>query len=223
MAGWWARPRRLLALIVVLLCLLSQQSVGLAGDTIGPGGDCWRAGTPVNCRVGWQGTNSFFVVSLVDEMNNATYHSLADTARNNWSNASGPQQFQWVASPIHPTWVRLRVNVGYYCACATTNNFNSSGTDISDSGGFINYSLIQISPAYANPADANLGINAFGHELGHTLGLAHHPNEMRGLMWPYNNSTYLAPTEFDIGLNPPCGLSISYLGVRCIYNFGLGG
>ncbi len=74
---------------------------------------------------------------------------------------------------------------------------------------------------YPNQSDATLTSYA-AHEIGHTLGLAHHtgvPGASGTLMYP--GSTRTTPSTSDVGNTPPCtpaGQGYNY-GIRCIYNW----
>lgn len=198
---------------VLLMAIAYGTKPAIAGDTSG-GGDCWRSGTPLTCRVGWGGANSYFTVSLIDQMNNSTLHSTADTARANWTVATGPQSFRWDSTPIEPTWVYLKVDNNQCSGCGYTVPFDSNGNNIANQSGVIQWANVFV------PSTQTNGVTVFAHELGHTLRLGHHTNESTALMYPNSGTGILAPTPFDIGPNPPCsGITSSYWGVRCIYNF----
>jgi hypothetical protein len=87
--------------------------------------------------------------------------------------------------------------------------FNSSNSYMMGSG----------TTAY-NPYAVQL---AFAHEMGHALGLAHHPENnhlMRPNVVSTDGSLPNGPTDpGDIGTytNPACGAPTSSRGIRCIY------
>lgn len=63
-----------------------------AGDVWTNNGDCWRAGTPLICRMGWS-ANTTFTVQWTNYMpsGETTLLNTAITAMNSWNNQPGPQ------------------------------------------------------------------------------------------------------------------------------------
>ena len=213
---------------LALTLLVAQTSSAIGGDLLhGNGnGDCWRSGTPYVCRVGWAGANTYFTVYMVDQIGSPPgayeLRYAAQQAASNWSVAPGPQSLSWNATWAN-TWMYVRIEYTGGYGTASTRNYRSDGyiMGFADTGA-IWYSLIKVDPSNWT-WDIPRRTSIFAHEFGHGLGLGHHTNENAGVMWPYTASAiYSAPTGFDIGPNPPCsGATNSYLGIRCIYNFGL--
>jgi len=73
----------------------------------------------------------------------------------------------------------------------------------------------QSSGGYFIPGDVSISVNisttygdgnysysgkegVWGHEMGHTLGLAHNTTNQGALMWPYDNRWYDTPQSDDI-------------------------
>lgn len=59
------------------------------------------------------------------------------------------------------------------------------------------------------------------HEIGHSLGLAHHQvgSEVALMRTDLQYPNVLGPTAYEIGSSPPCALTAGYRGIRCIYNW----
>lgn len=109
--------------------------------------------------------------------------------------------------------------LGYGAADAT--NYDTNGRLMTFQGGTGTIAWTDIRMDSSNRTNPNLK-RIWLHELGHALALGHYVNENRGVMWPYSDQfQYDEPTDFDIGPKPPCsGITSSYLGLRCIYNYG---
>jgi hypothetical protein len=221
-----AAPNRLLArLLTVVTLMMSTANPAMAGDLWhGDGtGDCWRGNTPYVCRVGWSGANTLFTVYMIDQIGSPPgayeLRLAAQQAATGWTGAPGPQILSWSASSA-PTWMYVRADyTGGYGSASALQYSNSGNIMGRSSVGAIWYTIVRVDPSNWNHPKRQ-GI--FAHEYGHGLGLYEHGNENVGVMWPYSSdANYQTPTSFDIGPTPPCsGITNSYLGVRCIYNYG---
>jgi hypothetical protein len=208
-----------LIVIVLVSVAFRARSVALAGDGWTNNADCWRGGTPLICRDGWGGANTYFVVFLVDQLGAETdLRIAAQSAASSWTSAAGPQSFSWTSGGTN-AYLMLDGTQPY--GSMITYNFRANGTIINFMGGEgrISFSHIKTSPLNrSHPARVGM----WSHEMGHALGLGHHTNENTAVMWPTNDRVNWSPTDFDIGPRPPCsGITPSYLGIRCIYNFDL--
>lgn len=205
----------------------------LAGHTMpnGTGGDCWRAGTPLWCRLSWSSAPAHQVrVHLVDEFSSGQYSwalSYAQIACNNWHNYRLPNgtepdiQCHW-SSVSNDTYVHLTENEalpsGIY---GLTFNCNSSATCSGSSFQTMNvwYSYSQF--AFANWVSDYVLYDkrtfVFAHEMGHTLGLWHHSGTlMASGSWPSPVPT--GPKATDYGTLPPCSGTYTSYGVRCVFD-----
>lgn len=203
-------------LLVGMVIGFGLSTRALAGDGWTQNADCWRSGTPYICRDGWAGANTYFVVHLIDNGLDAAQRSATNSAASSWSAAAGPQSFSWTTGGTS-AWLSLDSTLAY--GTMTTENDRADGTFIAFNGGQGSIALSKIKSSTANSSHPAL-VGMWAHELGHTLGLGHHSNENTAVMWPTNDRNNQAPTDFDIGPTPACsGLTASYLGVRCIYDF----
>lgn len=204
--------------------LLSPTLAGgrvLAGDTYTANGDCWRAGTPYICRDSWA-ANTTFTIQWISQMSgeDPIFLDRAIAAMNTWNNAAGPQ-FQAFNPNPSPTRVYLNVAVLQGQGFADHVARRADSSIIFFEGGVGSISWGNIRQDYRNASYSQL-YRIWLHEFGHTLMLGHHNSENAGVMWEASATMQFdGPTAFDIGPNPPCsGATPSYLGVRCIYNYG---
>jgi hypothetical protein len=217
--GWLAIRGSLALLLASCIVLLAPGRVApaLAGDTFG-NGDCWRSGTPLLCRTNWV-SGGLLPIRLVDYMGNSGLHAAAETARANWSAATGPQLLSW-SPQSNDSLVNLwqdnsRPDGGY------TANYDSNGTLCGYNPCNIFWSDIYVTQSILSCCNRTAA-STFAHEFGHALGLDHHTNEVV-LMTPSSpslNNPYEGPQPIDIGPSPACqGLTNSYHGIRCIYDW----
>ena len=191
------------------------------------GGTCWKPGTPLLCRNTWQ-QGQWLYVRLIDQFSTWApwWYDLADQAKNEWNSRPGPEVFQWVPWE-NDTWVYLKYawnghpqlgsNGTAYATtwnCSTANVCTSQAEPMNIRWSEIYFNRDKI-PQLQWPADLNL----FAHEMGHALGLAHHPTTALSVMYPYPNVYAGGPNDpIDIGKTPPCYYS-AYWGIRCVYNW----
>lgn len=203
----------LLAFSIAALATVVGTSTALAGHTF-DSGDCWRNGTPKMCRGNWDGANTILYIDLVDQMNNATLHSHADTAKSNWSNANGPQWYIWrTGSLVYPP-VYLKINNDIVAPNGRARNYDLWGNPCF--GACVAFhSDIEVPEANQN---YSVSTAIFAHEMGHTLGLYEHNVSGENALMT-QGTTLTSPTSIDIGPNPPCSPGTNYLGIRCVYNW----
>lgn len=197
-----------------------------AGHTmpLNTGGDCWRVGTPLWCRASWYSAPDHIVFLRVIDQIGGNLSSPIATACNNWHNFSAPPAGQsdiacHTSSFPNDTWDYIK-NVGQMSGIfALTWNCNTSSVCSASSAQSMNvwYSEVRADAAQIGGLNAAQRLYVFAHELGHTLGLAHHSGL---LMTPgaIPNPPPGGPTTLDYGALPPCWGSYSGWGVRCIFN-----
>lgn len=210
--SWRPKAYALLLLLLIVFSTTGYSDRAAGGDTV-VSGDCWRSGTPLLCRTNWAGSDQLLYLRLVDQLNSSGLRSQTDTAKSNWSNSSGPQVFRWDATS-GDSLVYMRADPFLAAPNGYVRNFSSDGTNCTLTACNIHWSEVYLA---AGNATHWLGVAVAAHELGHALGLAHHTNET---VLMTQGTTLEAPQPIDIGPLPPCsGITNSYLGVRCIYNY----
>jgi hypothetical protein len=187
----------------------------------GYGGAMW-------CRTAYQ-WNLTMPVRLVDQFTWAKPHwyGPANSARANWSAANGPQKgaVSWTTYP-NATWIYINVydtplnahfaynyncDASYYCPA---NN---------DKVTWVDYSIIDGDPENMDDPSLTYGgeTHIWAHEVGHSLGLAHHGISCGVMMnnGCYPNSSPPYPTSTDLGSRFCSGTSGTAWGIRCIYDW----
>jgi hypothetical protein len=166
---------------------------------------------------------------LIDQLSPA-YAGWWDAVTNamwvwNQPSAIGPQNFHYVPQS-NDSWVYVKyahtgqhgLTSGLY---AITWNCEADGDCYRYLDEFL---IITWSEIYGNTSTMLGGWNwqnwLWAHEMGHTLGLGHHPGTLMGP----NYLGILAPTQYDYGSYPPCVTypdfaGWQWYGIRCIYNW----
>ena len=99
-----------------------------ATPTIG-GGDCWKAGTPLLCRVTWQGAGQLMLMKVINQLGTdyAGVNQLwpgTTTAYQNWNVPQGAQSFRDYGR-TNDSWVYMKRNDAQGCNGYTVN-YNSN-------------------------------------------------------------------------------------------------
>lgn len=214
---------RLLALEVLMFALglnLAAPGVALGGHTLGPGGDCWRSGTPLNCRATWLGGDQHTIyVRIINQLNDTTLWNYATQGCAAWENAAGPQ-FCHPTAFTNDSWVYFKRDDSIAAPNAYTWNCTSSACPTASGTGQIAWSEIYV--PLANKNSGNLNISIDGHEIGHAYGLDHHGTAGSNAALMTQGSTLTAPNSNDIGPLPACSTvpvgGNGSGGTRCIFN-----
>jgi len=196
-----------------------------AGHPLGGNASCWRSGTSRTCRYTWQ-YGQWMPLRLIDQVSPAyaSWWDVVTSAMWVWNHPSaiGPQNFHYVPQS-NDSWVYVKyAHTGQQGLgsqnWAMTWNYRTNGTrtNLIDDPVDIYWSEIY-GNTYTMPGDWNVRSYIWAHEMGHTLGLGHHPGT---LMAPAYYGI-LSPTEYDYGSYPPCSTYYDYsrYGIRCIYNW----
>jgi len=189
-----------------------------AGHTLG-GGDCWRAGTPTDCRTTWVNKNSSVVLRIVNQLTDGgTLWSYAGQGCAAWESAPGPQHCH-TTDFTNQSYVYFKTDNTVAVGNATTWNCTSTACPHSVPTD-IEWSEIREPNGNKNLGDTNISIAA--HELGHALGLAHHGPEGSNQSIMTQLTNLRAPNSIDIGPLPPCSTvpvgGNGTGGVHCIYD-----
>jgi hypothetical protein len=219
--------RRVFALAVLNaglfgLGLTIPGQVALAGHEFavnGNGGDCWRAGTPENCRTAYySGDLKSIHIRIINQLSNATLWNNTVTACSNWNSSPGPQYCS--STPVtNDSWDYFKRDDtlpppnGYTWNCVSGACPNANPMDI------------QWTEIYLTIGDNNYGnltISISGHEIGHSLGLDHHGPAGSNQALMTQGTTLQSPNNIDIGPLPACTTnpvgSNGTGGVRCVYH-----
>lgn len=193
-------------------------ATALAGHTIA-GGDCWKAGTPLWCRVSWSTSFPVARITLYNQFSHVrpSWLSQAETACNNWHNYTPSAD---PAADIQCQWQALPMDSAVYLKTASSGplgvtwNCPSSGPCSNQAIAMdVLYSEIYFNISAMDSQGTTGRTWAFAHEMGHALGLHHHSGV---LMNPTVNS-YKGPTATDYGVKPPCSGAAGTGGVRCVF------
>jgi hypothetical protein len=165
---------------------------------------------------------------MIDQFSAATpaWLPLAQTACNNWHNFSLPAADQpdiwchWSALPNdtydYMKWSPTALPLGIYALTFNCDSSSFCSSSLSTSM-WVWYSEIRMERAnLAMLTDAQRTF-IFAHEMGHTLGLAHHSNALMNT-GGFPSSLPQGPTSVDYGQLPPCSGAYSTFGVRCVFN-----
>lgn len=205
-------------LFVAATAIALVPSPAQAGHTHG-GGDCWRVGTPFDCRTTWFGGDQHTIwLRAINQLNNATLWNWSSTACTNWNNSPGPQ-FCHTTAFTNDSFVYFRRDDavgapnGYNIQC--TSNACPSATPV-------NAQWSEVYLPIGNLSFPNIGVAIPAHELGHSLGLAHHGTSGSNVALMTQATTRTSPTALDYGPLPACSTtpvgSNGNGGTRCIYN-----
>jgi hypothetical protein len=240
LGGKLGRRRRLrisAAVSILVLCGSVLVPTVNAGHTMPKdvGGDCWRAGTPLWCRLSWA-TAPYHQVRLlfVDHFSSSGYSSFLTYVQNAcdvWHNYKLPASNQpdilchWatIGSDTYVHWYEnSSLPTGVFGLTYNCNNADPPVCSAS-AGQSMNvwYSYVQFDVDNMNTSfglDHTKRKFVMAHETGHTLGLYHHSDVLMhaGGTWP--NPIPTGPTGTDYGQLPPCTGTYSSYGVRCVFN-----
>ena len=144
----------------VLLGTLLGTQLANAGHTYGPGGDCWRYGTPLVCNWHWKGADTYLDLTLVDQMGNSALHDKAETARSYWTNFQGPQWFSWYPNPWTPDDSKVYLKLDESLADIAPNGYtvpydqNGNVIPASPGTGWLDWSEVYVTTANLNYREA---------------------------------------------------------------------
>jgi hypothetical protein len=190
-------------------------------------GDCWQPTTPLMCRTAWPGRNQLIYFRAIDQFSSQRpgWRTDANNAVNAWNNAPGPQLYSFTnhtgAKPIYLNYdfsgdhdlndlidaITWNCNASHYCDDTGTTPMAIAWTDV-----YMNSTILDFVPI-----DHAKIQEAFGHESGHGMGLAHNFTDPSALMY-YKVNHVGAPNAHDTGLYPGCASGGH--GVICIYGWG---
>lgn len=194
-----------------------------AGHTFG-GGDCWRVGTPYTCRTSYSSTPNTMHLRIINQLNDSKLWSNTQQACANWESSPGPV-YCLSSATSHDSWDYFKRDDtqgapnGYTwnCvsgSCPAANPVNALWSEIYLTIGDDNYT---------NPQTGHSLIIAISaHEIGHSLGLAHHGTLGSNVALMTQGTYHESPTNIDLGPLPACSTvpvgSNGSGGVRCIYD-----
>lgn len=199
------------------------------------------------CRTNWQGANTTMNIRAVDDYSSiAPWLTSAVTAAvNSWYNAPGPIRatFSSQANDSY-VWYKTGTNSGPYTStgiigitrqCLSSSNCatyffigNFQFTEI-----YLNRSIL--TQSYVQTSGGTFKAQwVAAHEMGHAVGLDHHPREVPSPCYNLWSSVLMrpcadegpgvnGPVGWDLGtlISPACAGDGGQKGVRCIYRWTL--
>lgn len=211
------------ALVFATTLFLVLPKDALAGHQFavnGNGGDCWRAGTPWDCRTTWAyGDGHSIHLRIINQLNDNNLWNAAVLACGNWGTAPGPQ-YCLSTAVTNDSWDyfkrddSLTAPNGYTWNCSTSNGCPAANP--------LDIQWTEIYVPIGNNNYPQLSISVDAHEIGHSLGLDHHGTPGSNVALMTQGTTLQSPNSIDIGPLPACSTnpvgSNGTGGVRCVYD-----
>lgn len=211
----------LLSATIFFVALSTDASAGHEFAVNGNGGDCWRAGTPYDCRTTWAtGDGHSIYLRIINQLSDSSLWNAALTACNNWATAPGPQYCS--SNPVtNDSWDYFKRD-DYIPDAPNGYTWNCSNAYGCPANSPLNIQWSEIYVTIVNDDYPQGSISVDGHEMGHSLGLDHHGAAGSNVALMTQGTTLQSPNSIDIGPLPACATnpvgSNGTGGVRCIYN-----